>query len=163
MRSSRRRSRVVKVLRVVARVVEVVLGVLAVALLVLMALGYVTLAVIEGTSMEPTLQTGDVVVVVRGVKPGELSVGDIVVYRRGSSLIIHRVVSLGPFGIVTKGDNNWAPDPPVPYEAVVGKVLNVGGATFRVPLVGYLTLLIRYSATSRAYLPVLLSFSSVLR
>jgi signal peptidase len=153
----------VKVLRVVARVVEVVLGVLAVALLVLMALGYVTLAVIEGTSMEPTLQTGDVVVVVRGVKPGELSVGDIVVYRRGSSLIIHRVVSLGPSGIVTKGDNNWAPDPPVPYEAVVGKVLNVGGVTFRVPLVGYLTLLIRYSATSRAYLPVLLSFSSILR
>lgn len=152
-----------KVLRVVARVVEVVLGVLAVALLVLMALGYVTLAVIEGTSMEPTLQTGDVVVVVRGVKPGELSVGDIVVYRRGSSLIIHRVVSLGPSGIVTKGDNNWAPDPPVPYEAVVGKVLNVGGVTFRVPLVGYLTLLIRYSATSRAYLPVLLSFNSILR
>lgn len=150
-------------LKVVARAAEVVLGVLAVVLLVLMALGYVTLAVVEGTSMEPTLQTGDVVVVIKGVKPGELSVGDIVVYRRGSSLIIHRVVSVGHSGIVTKGDNNWAPDPPVPYEAVVGKVLSVGGATFRVPLVGYLTLLIRYSTTSRAYLPVLLSFSSALR
>ena len=153
----------VKVLRVVARALEVALGALVVALLVLAALGYVTLAVVEGTSMEPTLQTGDVVVVIRRVGPEELSVGDIVVYRRGGSLVIHRVVSIGPSGLVTKGDNNWAPDPPVPYEAVAGKVLSVGGATFRVPLVGYLTLLIRYSATSRAYLPTLLSLSSSLR
>jgi len=150
-------------LKVIAKAIEVAVGALLVALLVLTALGYVTLAVVEGTSMEPVLQTGDVVVVIRKVKPEELSVGDIVVYRRGSSLVIHRVVSLGPSGLVTKGDNNWAPDPPVPYEAVVGKVLSVGGATFRVPLVGYLTLLIRYSATSRAYLPTLLSFSSALR
>lgn len=150
-------------MKVIAKAIEVAVGALLVALLVLTALGYVTLAVVEGTSMEPVLQTGDVVVVIRKVKPEELSVGDIVVYRRGSSLVIHRVVSLGPSGLVTKGDNNWAPDPPVPYEAVVGKVLSVGGATFRVPLVGYLTLLIRYSATSRAYLPTLLSFSSALR
>lgn len=153
----------VAVLRVVARIFEILLGLSVVALVALTALGYVTLAVVEGTSMEPTLQTGDVVIVVRRVKLSDLSVGDIVVYRRGSSLIIHRVVSLGPSDVVTKGDNNWAPDPPVPYEAIVGRVLSVGGSTFRIPLVGYLTLLIRYSATSRAYLPTLLSFSSSLR
>ena len=78
---------------------------------------------IIGTSMEPELRTGDLVMI-ESVAPSEVEVGDIIVY--GSSLsdqefykrqplIVHRVVEIEDttIGLIyrTKGDNNPGQDP----------------------------------------------------
>jgi signal peptidase I len=68
---------------------------------------------VDGTSMLPTLEGGDLVVI-QGVSVSDVHVGDIIVYgppcsNTGSS-VIHRVVGNTSQGLVTKGDNNDAND-----------------------------------------------------
>jgi signal peptidase I len=68
---------------------------------------------VTGTSMYPTLEEGDMVVVVN-VPYSSLKVGDIVVYdppcsATGNS-VIHRVVGVGAGGLLTKGDANSVTD-----------------------------------------------------
>ena len=144
-----------RILKLLAIAVEAMIGVSTLALIALVLLDYVTLAVVEGVSMEPTLQSGDLVLVIRRVSPDDIDLGDVIVYRRGRTLIIHRVVRVEDGVMITKGDNNWLPDPPVGASEIVGKVLEVGGCVVKVPLVGYLTLLFRYSMSSFTNLPVL--------
>lgn len=95
--------------------------------------GYI---VVNGSSMEPNLHTGDLVVVTK--KPG-YRVGDIVAYpvpegqAGAGSLVIHRIVGGSPaHGYLTRGDNAegsgtdlWRPKP----REVIGKLW------FRLPLV----------------------------
>ena len=68
---------------------------------------------VTGTSMYPTLEEGDMVVVT-SVPYSSLKVGDIIVYdppcsATGNS-VIHRIVGIGTGGLTTKGDNNFATD-----------------------------------------------------
>lgn len=77
---------------------------------------YVTLEYarkVTGTSMYPTLEQGDMVVVL-SVPYSSIKVGDIIVYdppcsATGNS-VIHRVVAINSSGFTTKGDNNYATD-----------------------------------------------------
>lgn len=138
----------IRVLRIALIVLESLVGFSLLVLVLLASLGYITIAVVEGSSMEPTLQTGDLVIVLRKISVNEMSVGDVVVYRRGSMLIIHRIVMIEGNTFITKGDNNWVVDPPVSSEAVIGKVLGIGGRLLKIPLIGYLTLLLRYLISS---------------
>jgi signal peptidase I len=68
---------------------------------------------VTGTSMYPTLEEGDMVVV-WSVPYSSIQVGQIVVYDPPCSAtgesVIHRVVGLGAGGLLTKGDNNFATD-----------------------------------------------------
>jgi len=117
-------------------------------LLVLTLTNQVFLAVVEGRSMEPLLQTGDIVIVHRvGVR--DLDLNDIIVYEKyDGSLVIHRIVSIYNKSkhiiIVTKGDNNVFPDPPISPDQVIGRVLEVDGLVIKVPVAGYLSLIIKY-------------------
>ncbi len=138
----------IRVLRTALMVLESLVGLSLLVLVLLTLFGYITIAVVEGSSMEPTLQTGDLVIVLRKISVNDMSIGDVVVYRRGSTLIIHRIVMIEGNTVITKGDNNWVVDPPVSSDAIVGKVLEVGDRLFKIPLVGYLTLLLRYSISS---------------
>jgi signal peptidase I len=68
---------------------------------------------VTGTSMYPTLEEGDMVVVV-SVPYSSIKVGSVIVYdppcsATGNS-VIHRVVNITAGGLVTKGDNNFATD-----------------------------------------------------
>ncbi len=120
------------------------------------------LAVVEGASMLPLLREGDMVVIAKKA-PEEIRVDDIVVYRsvRGGRLIIHRVVGVERVGdkyyYKIKGDNNWNEDfheyyervdgilrraPGVPYDRIIGVVVRVGGMHFKIPYVGFFSLLI---------------------
>ncbi len=144
--------------KAVAIAVEVLTAVTVLSLIVLVMLGHIALAVVDGRSMEPTLQPGDLVVVVRKISLEDVSVGDVVVYRRGGTLIIHRVIRVEGDTLITKGDNNLLHDPPVRFQAVLGKVLELGDSPLKVPLVGYLTLFLRYATTSFTSLP---SFGSL--
>ncbi|MDV3293547.1 MAG: signal peptidase I [Nitrososphaerales archaeon] len=68
---------------------------------------------VTGTSMYPTLEEGDLVVV-RNTPVSSINVGTIIVYNPPCSTtgasVIHRVVSEGGGGFITKGDNNFATD-----------------------------------------------------
>jgi len=82
----------------------------------------VAIIIVSGRSMEPTLRVGDIVV---GVKE-PFKVGDIVIWCAGPTYcVVHRVVELRDSIVVTKGDNNPAPDPPVPESLVKYRVIAV--------------------------------------
>lgn len=71
-------------------------------------LGQVVIASVQGYSMLPLLQSGDVVVV---VPANDLAPGDVIVFRNDlDELVIHRVVAIveceGLTLYLTKGDNN---------------------------------------------------------
>lgn len=93
---------------------------------------------------ERTLHDGDLVIL-QGVDPKTIDIGDIIVYRTSSGrFIIHRVIdiTLGPNDkliFTTKGDGNPSADSPVPEDNVIGKVL------MRIPWFGHIALFMRSS------------------
>lgn len=88
----------------------------------------VPLAIVEGNSMLPTFHDGDIILVI-GVKPSDLHVSDIIIYKLNGKLIVHRIIDIeirnGKYIFITKGDNNFNPDPPVSEDQVVGRVVGI--------------------------------------
>lgn len=91
-------------------------------------------SVVLSGSMEPTLSVNDLVFV---VADDSVSVGDVIVYQSGDSLVIHRVTDIGDGYVVTRGDANNADDDAVSVEAVKGRM------AFAIPFVGILIRLIQ--------------------
>jgi len=100
---------------------------------------YPALAVVS-TSMLPTLNVGDVIIV-QGVPAAQINAnyttGDIIVYRKlgyPEQRIVHRAVEKvlkgNYYEFTTKGDNNAGPDPPFNESYLIGKVIA------RIPYVG---------------------------
>lgn len=86
------------------------------------------------------INKGDIVFV-KGTPFNETKVGDVIVYKiSGHEPIIHRVVVRDPDGLITKGDNNQAPDQDTSMPFVTTNHLQ-GRAVFRVPLLGYVKIL----------------------
>jgi len=88
---------------------------------------------VDGTSMLPTLEGGDLVVI-QGVPISDVHVGDIVVYNSLCSTsglsVVHRIVQVTSSGLITKGDNNGATDQassiafaPITQQCLEGKVV----------------------------------------
>ena len=98
-----------------------------------------TLTVISN-SMFPALKRGDMIIVT-AVKPEEIGVGTVIVFRHGQGLAVHRVVRTGEDTLTTKGDANTEEDEPITYDAVVGKVPMIGNSLLKVPLIGRVSLL----------------------
>ncbi len=127
--------------------------------------GFQSFAVLSG-SMEPTIGTGDVVVV-RSIAPLEARVGDVVTFRSPENpgkLVTHRAVSIQAAGetvsFVTKGDANtgierWA----IATGGTIGKV------EYRIPKLGYITNRIgsRFGRFAFLVLPALVLAISELR
>lgn len=88
---------------------------------------------VQGSSMEPLLRPGDVVEVVH--RPGPLHCGDVIVFKQGDSVVVHRLLrqnrKRGRF--LARGDNRLDADPPVTAADVVGRVVAVrrGSRTVR--------------------------------
>ena len=113
------------------------------------------IAVVEGHSMEPTLNTGDIVFITPVSDPRDIQVNDVIIFKRPSGeLIIHRVISIevanGEYYYMTKGDNNPVPDTPnrvgepgIGFRYVVGKVLSIGnGVVIKIPYLGIIPLML---------------------
>jgi len=83
--------------------------------------------VVEGASMEPTINFGDLVVL-KTMAPELSREGKIVLFKRFGVSTVHRIVSIEEDCIVTKGDNT-DPDPNISSEYL-----------FRIPFLGYLFL-----------------------
>lgn len=99
-----------------------------------LAVGARPLTVLSG-SMEPTLATGDVVVVER-IRPQDVHVGDVVTYRDpDGSLVTHRVRGVRPRGerveLITRGDANNASE-----RWTLASDGELSRALYRVPLAG---------------------------
>jgi hypothetical protein len=79
---------------------------------------------IVGTSMLPTLASGDIIL----IRPcGTPRPGDVVTFVRAGRLITHRLVFLDDTGLVCRGDNRLHPDSLVPSHALIGRVAEVVG------------------------------------
>ncbi|MFQ6088287.1 MAG: signal peptidase I [Candidatus Methanofastidiosia archaeon] len=103
------------------------------------------IVVVISSSMEPTYYRGDILIV-EGVDPSQLEVGDIIVFNRpsGGIPIVHRIVEIVEEDqryFITKGDHNsykdsyWQPTfPGIPAQEVVGDI------KFRIPMLGKITL-----------------------
>ncbi len=117
---------------------------IAVLFLVFLAALYVFLAVLLGTpgffsvvvsgSMEPALYRGDVVII---SALDEIGSNDIVVFKKNSEIIVHRVVELRPDGFKTKGDKN-----PLADYSIVKKQDVLGKAVFVIPKIGHVNLFV---------------------
>ena len=90
---------------------------------------------VSGTSMLPTLEGGDLLVV-QSVPINQIHVGDIIVYGGlcsvGAESVVHRVVNITAQGLITKGDNNQQTDQfygiavsPITPQCLEGKVVFV--------------------------------------
>lgn len=80
--------------------------------------GIPTKITVQGYSMVPFFFPGDVVRIDKF--PGIAEIGDIIVFRNGTQLVIHRVVTLKDDYILTKGDNNTWFDEPIFSGSVIG-------------------------------------------
>lgn len=124
--------------------IEVAATSVIIALIIMSISGSFMFAVVEGRSMEPLLQTGDLVFVIKA-SPDDIHVGDVIVYKRpNGEYVIHRVIKVIGNGdsmlIVTKGDNNPVPDGNIPVDWVAGKVISIDGNVIKIPGIGYITL-----------------------
>lgn len=83
----------------------------------------VSMFVVGGRSMEPTLLVGDLVFSFKG----DYTVGDIVVVEGANRVncIVHRVVNVTEKYVTTKGDANPGPDSPIDKNNVLYKVVFV--------------------------------------
>lgn len=83
----------------------------------------------DTNSMDPALDAEATAIEIVPASSDELKVGDIVSYRSGENVIIHRIVSIGDDGAwyaVVKGDNNALEDPArVRFEQVKGVVVGI--------------------------------------
>jgi signal peptidase I len=82
----------------------------------------------HGISMYPFIVNGDCVII-KPEKAGGVKIGDIILFRYpGGTYIVHRVVKKnGVTSILTRGDNMFRHDMPVPNKCVLGKVIKIEG------------------------------------
>ncbi|HUV52658.1 MAG TPA: signal peptidase I [Dehalococcoidia bacterium] len=96
---------------------------------------------VAGGSMSPALNLGDMVIASK-VSPDVIREGDIIEFRQGEMMVIHRVIEIqeteGSKFFITKGDANSVADmDPVSPEQVKGRVM------LNVPRLGWVTLFFR--------------------
>ena len=94
---------------------------------------------VDGTSMLPTLEGGDLVVI-QSVPTDQIHIGDIIVYNGLCSAlgesVVHRVVNITAQGLITKGDNN--PESDQAYGIAISPITSQcleGKAVFVIPYV----------------------------
>lgn len=110
-----------------------------------MPLGVGATVVLSG-SMEPTLSTGDLLII---AKQDSYQVDDVVVFQANRMAVVHRIVELYEKSVqgedgeeiqqmaITQGDANNTPDDPIQVSQIKGTVV------FRLPIVGYLINMIK--------------------
>ena len=76
-----------------------------------------------GPSMNPVLFEKDLLDVLP-YKNHNPRVGDVICFRNPGQLVVHRVVGIGPEGILTQGDNNPVPDTDLQHpDTILGRVV----------------------------------------
>ncbi len=103
---------------------------------------------LQGKSMLPTIPPGSLLRL--RCTSGVPHIGDIIAYRNGGSLAVHRLIrtveepSSGQVVLICKGDGNAHLDPPVTVDRVVGVVLQVRRPTVLARSLSYIMAAARY-------------------
>jgi signal peptidase len=97
--------------------------------------------IIASGSMTPTMEVGDIAIVI-STDPNKIEIGDIIQYWQNGEMILHRVVdtyqAAGEKVFVTQGDANNAPDPePVFPNQVRGKLI------LTIPKIGWISIAVK--------------------
>jgi len=104
-----------------------------------------TPTIIASGSMQPTLNVGDMVIVL-STPAKAIKIGDIIQYRTADTPTVHRVIDKyeagGTTWFVTQGDANNAPDDPVNERQVMGK------AIFTIPKLGWVSIYLKEAAAN---------------
>lgn len=103
--------------------------------------GSASYAIVTGTSMEPSLHGGDLVI----LRQAEPRVGDVAGYRDPhlGRVVLHRIVGGGPDGFVLQGDNNDYLDPARPPASAI-----LGVQRMRIPGAGHVLQRVRQPTTA---------------
>ncbi|MFC1958956.1 signal peptidase I [Chloroflexota bacterium] len=91
-------------------------------------------------SMWPILTRGDLIFV-KGIDPEDVKLGDVIIFRHGDGVAVHRVVRITKDRLTTKGDANNVEDAPITFDDVVGRLPIVLGHAVKIPFVGRIALL----------------------
>ena len=119
-------------------------------------LGFYPTVVASG-SMRPTMEVGDLAIVV-STDPSKIQVGDIIQYWQEGEMTLHRVVEITGEGgtrlFVTKGDDNPIPDTDPVFPAQIR-----GKLTFTIPKLGWIPI---YTKTAIANIWSFLTANTIL-
>lgn len=85
------------------------------------------IAIVLSGSMEPEISINDLVII---KKKDSYKKGEIIVYQKENTLIVHRIVSINKNEIITKGDANTLIDDPIIKSDIKGKII------FSIPFIG---------------------------
>ncbi len=113
-------------------------------------------SIIMTDSMKPTINPGDIVIVIPKYLHKNIDVGDIVLYKitlpsNKTIMVLHRVIDIDDSFIITKGDNRDFRDPwKVPYDNIIGVFI------FRIPRCG--TFMIWFARIFIILSPLILGF-----
>lgn len=111
---------------------------------------------VSGTSMVPVLREGDEVVALRSAGPAGLSLGDLLVVELpDAGLVVHRLLWKGRGAARTWGDGSGQMDPPVPWQDVLGRVVEAsrdGAAVLPGPLARRRTWLRHFTTAAARWL-----------
>lgn len=118
-----------KIIRLAIHGLEICLITLGVMFLLLKAEGMNIYVVLSG-SMNPTVETGSVVLV--DTEYEDYVIGDIVTYKIDDQLVTHRIVEMEEDICRTKGDANEVPD-----SGVIKKSQILGKVKYVIPTLGY--------------------------
>lgn len=77
---------------------------------------------ITGGSMGAALPNGSIARI-RLSDGSTCKLGDVVVFRLDEKLVAHRVIHIRAPFLVTRGDARVAPDPPIPFSRVLGRMI----------------------------------------
>ncbi len=111
-----------KVIKIIVDSTFIILLVAAALLVILRAFGIKAYAV-KTASMSPACPIGTMIFV-ESSSIDQLNEGDIIVFKKGTLFVTHRIYSISDNKVKTKGDNNNTPDSfELSEDEIVGKVL----------------------------------------
>jgi len=117
-----------------------------------------TPTIIASESMQPTLNPGDVTIVL-STPPQTIKIGDIIQYKTAEEPIIHRVIdkyeASDSIWFITQGDANNVPDNPVSEHQVIGKVI------FVIPKLGWISIYLK-EVTTQTYVLLTVTVPKIL-
>jgi signal peptidase I len=89
---------------------------------------------VTGNCMWPLIQKGDWVLVEPVLTDPGIQTGDIVLMDRGVEFVVHRLIKINDSEIITHGDLSRFPDPTMKREKILGKVILIEKGWCRVRL-----------------------------
>ena len=118
--------------RILNTICDIIIMIVLVCMIVLVSGKFRFIALTIGSgSMSNTINKGDVVII---DKNSNYNVGDIVAFKKGRRILVHRIVYKSENGYNTKGDNNKDRDNWLVAEGdIIGKYM------FRIKYIGWLT------------------------